>query len=247
MLSVITVCYNSEKTIGKAVESLLHQTNRNFEHIVIDGQSKDNTLDVIQGYKAEYEDKGIRLILVSEKDSGIYDAMNKGIMKSSGELIGILNSDDWYCPNTVEIIEQTSQKYPDADIIMGASETINGQSRTIRKVRLGRFLTSRDFNHGAMFVKKDCYMDIGTYDTSGNIYADFKWYIRARKRQKAFKIIDDNLYIFNCGGISTKKTILSAVNRVKDRYDCYKSNGCSGFYMVECVLMETAKLLLVKG
>lgn len=247
MISVITACYNSGKTIGKAIESLLRQTNHNFEHVIIDGQSKDNTLDVIKGYRPQYEEKGIRLTVISEKDSGIYDAMNKGILNSSGELIGILNSDDWYSPNTIEIIEENHKGYPDADIIMGASETINGNSKSIRKVRLRRFLTSRDFNHGAMFVKKDCYMDIGTYDAGGNIYADFKWYIKARKEQKVFRIVDDNLYIFNCGGISTQKTVLSAVNRVKDRYDCYKSNGCSGLYIIECILMETAKLILVKG
>ena len=89
-ISLITVCYNSEATIKDTLESVLAQTYTNYEYIIVDGKSTDNTLKIINSYKKKFKD----LKVISEKDKGLYDAMNKGVMKASGDIIGILNSDD---------------------------------------------------------------------------------------------------------------------------------------------------------
>jgi glycosyltransferase involved in cell wall biosynthesis len=100
--SIITVCYNSEKTIERTITSLRNQTYQNFEYIIIDGGSTDSTLEIIK------KNLDVVSILVSEKDEGIYDAMNKGIDLASGEIIGIINSDDWYENDTLENIFKIS-------------------------------------------------------------------------------------------------------------------------------------------
>lgn len=92
-ISIITVSYNSEKTISKTIESVYKQNYQDFEYIIIDGQSNDKTLDIIKQYKTIFKEK---MIWVSEKDKGIYDAMNKGLKMASGEVVGLLNSDDFY-------------------------------------------------------------------------------------------------------------------------------------------------------
>lgn len=245
MVSVITACFNSEKTIARAIESLLNQSNLSFEHIVVDGKSSDNTLAIVESFRPQYEERGIKLLVVSEKDDGLYDALNKGISLSRGEFVGILNADDWYEKETINIIDVYSGSA--FDVVMGATNTINGTKVSKRKSGSGRFITSRHFNHGSMFVKRKCYQEIGCYANDGNYYDDFMWYVRAVKCNKSFKILDDVLYNFVCGGMSTKKSLKETIKRIKYRYACYRVNNCSRFYIFECVLMEFAKLLLVKG
>ena len=102
LVSIITVAYNSEKCIRKAIESVLNQTYPHIEYTIVDGLSKDNTVAVAKEYEEKFQEKGYTYRIVSEKDNGIYDAMNKGIRMATGELIGMINSDDWYEPIAVE-------------------------------------------------------------------------------------------------------------------------------------------------
>lgn len=246
MISVITACYNSSKTIERTIQSMLNQTDRNFEHIFIDGLSKDNTIEIIEKYHSEYEKSNIQVIVISEKDNGLYDAINKGISIAQGDYIGILNSDDWYESNTIELVHSSMRENPDADVIMGASTTINGNSISVRKPGKGKIITSRNFNHGAMFVSQNCFKSIGVYADDNNYYDDFMWYIRALKNNKKFVFIDNVLYNFSCGGMSTRKSLKEAFYRIRLRYDAYRKNGCSRLYIVECIIMEIGKYLLVK-
>lgn len=244
MISVITACYNSSKTISKAIESILAQTDTDFEHIVIDGKSTDDTLDIVYSYSLEYEKKGIKLVVVSEKDEGLYDALNKGISLSSGDYIGILNGDDWYESDTIEVVHNNVEE--NIDVIMGASYTFNGTERvSMRKARAGKFITSRHFNHGAMFVKAECYRSLGAYANDGNYYDDFMWYIKALKTNVKFKYVDNVLYNFSCGGMSTKKSFREMFTRIHYRYACYRNNGCSRLYFIECVIMELGKWIFL--
>ena len=102
-VTIITVCYNSEKTIRKTMESVLEQTYTNIEYIVIDGQSLDTTMQIVKEIAPLF---GEWIKIISEPDKGIYDAMNKGIKLAKGELIGIINSDDFYEKDAVEKIEE---------------------------------------------------------------------------------------------------------------------------------------------
>ena len=118
-VSIITVTYNSEKTIVRTMESVLAQTYLTLtqgskgsptpliEYLVVDGASKDRTVEIAESFRVRMEEAGIRLRIQSEPDHGIYDAMNKGIRMATGDIIGIINSDDWYEPEAVETAVET--------------------------------------------------------------------------------------------------------------------------------------------
>lgn len=108
LISIITVTYNSAETLRDTIESVLSQSHSDWEHIIVDGCSSDSTLSLIHQYDSRYNG---RLKLISEKDSGIYDAMNKGLRLASGEIVGILNSDDFYTtPNVLKRVAEAFEK-----------------------------------------------------------------------------------------------------------------------------------------
>lgn len=248
MISIITACYNSGATIKRTIESVLNQDSLSdiqIEHIFVDGASKDNTLSIIEGYRTAYEQKGMRMIVNSEKDEGIYDAMNKGISLSAGKIIGILNSDDWYEPNTISVVQKAFNNNMKADIIMGAIYLHNGKQTIIKRAKKSWIITSRHFNHPAMFVRSDCYQDVGTYENS-SISGDFDWYLRAMRKGKNVILIPNILTHFSVGGASTKKSFPGAIKKIGDRYKVYRKNGYSCLYYFECAFQELAKYCLIR-
>ena len=242
-VSIITVCFNSEKTIKRTMESVLKQTYDNYEYIIIDGKSSDSTLGVVLEMKNDFESKGIPLTVVSEPDNGIYDAMNKGIRIAKGDIIGIINSDDWYEPVALETAANTymDNKYDmffaDLRVIMNNGKTM------IKKAKKDKFITSRHWNHPTTFIPKEIYNEIGVFALH-SLYDDFDLYLRIRKAKKKITIKNVVLANFSFGGISNKKSFKKAMERCKHKYWCYRNNGYSRFYWVECFLMETAKYLL---
>jgi len=113
-ISIITICFNSEKTIAKTIESILEQDYQNIEYLIIDGASKDGTMKIVNSYKKKFNQKGIEYVISSEKDKGIYDAMNKGVGKASGDVVGILNSDDYYA--APDVLSHVVKAFKDNDI-----------------------------------------------------------------------------------------------------------------------------------
>lgn len=109
-ISIITVTYNSAKTLKETLESVLKQKYTNYEHIIVDGLSKDNTIEIVKEYEEKYNGK---LKYISEKDTGLYDAMNKGIKMATGDIIGILNSDDIYAHENV--LQEIAEKFKETN------------------------------------------------------------------------------------------------------------------------------------
>ena len=103
LVSIITVCFNSEKTIQKTIQSLLNQSVTGFEYILVDGKSKDSTIEIIKSFENKFKEKGISYKWISEKDTGIYNAFNKGINLSKGKWISFLGSDDIYLKTAIEM------------------------------------------------------------------------------------------------------------------------------------------------
>ena len=167
LVSVITICYNSEAVIRKTIESVLAQTWPEIEYLIIDGASKDNTVAVAREYEERFAAKGVSYQIFSEPDKGIYDAMNKGIRKASGELIGLINSGDWYEPDAVETAAQAYERdrydlfYADINLVRENGSTL------VKHSRMDRFPTSRHWNHPTMFVTRETYDDLGLYRTEG--------------------------------------------------------------------------------
>lgn len=245
-ISIITACYNSEKTIERTIKSVLVQNVDNLEYIFIDGKSDDKTIEIIKQYEQAFIEKHWIYKYISEPDNGMYDAMNKGIHMATGDLIAILNSDDWYEDNALSIVYDQYRINPNADIFMGAIRIFNGNQIIIKKARNRKYKTSRDFNHPAMFVTKECYKEVGNYKID-NVHDDYGWYLKALKDNKRISIIEAVLTNYPTGGAGSVKSIKNTVRRIVKKYQIYKENGYSPFYFFECVGQEMVKFILLKG
>lgn len=242
-VSIITVSYNSEKTIKKTIESVLAQTYSDIEYWLIDGKSSDGTITIAEQYRKQLEERGIEYHIISEPDEGIYDAMNKGIRFAGGDIIGILNSDDWYEPETVQIAADTFYR-EDCDLMYGNIRMHRADGSTfIKRARMRNFQTSRDWNHPTTFVKSKWYKKYPFRNLG--IHDDYAFFLQMKKQNKKIVIVDRVLANFHMGGVSNHKDIRTAVRRIRDRYRyCYRMNGYSRWYLVECVAIEAAKFLL---
>jgi len=200
LVSVITVCYNSEDYIEETIKSVLNQSYNKIEYIIVDGKSKDNTLDIIRKYKNKYSDK---LKYISEEDKGIYDAMNKGIKMSRGEIIGILNSGDWYDKNTIQKIVDNYNK--NIDIYYGDKYLVNEENKKILKIVKGSINSLKErmsINHPTMFVKKDWYENNFLYDIKYQLSADYKFALKSYLKNANFQYLNYPLTFMRTGGKS---------------------------------------------
>ena len=181
-ISVITATFNSGKTLRDTMESVLQQTYTDYEYIIKDGGSKDNTLDVVQEYAPKF---GGRLKVMSEPDKGIYDAMNKGLEMSTGDVVGILNSDDFY--TSYDALQAIADAFEnnDIDAVYGDIHFVNDEDLT----KCVRYYSSGLFKRGYMrfgfmpahpsfYCKKSIYKKYGSFDTSYKIAADFENLLR---------------------------------------------------------------------
>ena len=178
-VSLITVCYNSESTIAETINCVLSQNYSDIEYLVIDGGSTDNTLNIIEEYKSQID------FFISEEDNGLYDAMNKGIMNASGDIVGILNSDDLYYSNTIIKSVAECFKLYKKDIVYGDLVYVN--KNNINKIHRhwhSSYHTSNSFlrgwhpPHPAVFVKRNLYCKYGFFDLSFTLAADFDLMLR---------------------------------------------------------------------
>ena len=211
-ISIITATYNSAATIADTIESVSSQTYKNIEHIIIDGLSKDKTLEIVKNSKHIGP-------VFSEKDKGIYDAMNKGIVKASGDIIGILNSDDFYASN--DVIEQVANLFEttNCDLLYGDLYFIdqNNTSKVKRKWVAGNYKL-KDFLYGWMpphptfFVRKDIYEKYGMFNMELGSAADYELMLRFMYKNKLkTAYLNKVMVLFRIGGASTK----NLNNRVK--------------------------------
>lgn len=199
--SIITVCLNSAETISDTIESLRKQTYQNFEYIIIDGGSTDETLGIINRYKCMFKD---RILVISEKDGGLYDAMNKGIRKSSGDIIGIINSDDWYEIDTLERVKAAFEE--DVDIVTGELRILTFTKKEVaiwKNCNIEKnILYKMHVNHPATFVRKDIYKEIGCFNLHYKLSADYDFICRAYINGKKFRKIDGVLSNMRLGGLT---------------------------------------------
>lgn len=211
-ISIITATYNSAATVADTIESVASQTYNNIEHLIIDGLSKDNTLEVVKNSNHQGP-------VFSEKDKGIYDAMNKGIAKASGNIIGILNSDDFYASN--DIIEQVAHLFAttNCDLLYGDLHFIdqNNINKVKRKWISGNYKL-KDFIYGWMpphptfFVRKEVYEKYGMFNMELGSAADYELMLRFMYKHKLkTSYLNTVMVLFRVGGASTK----NINNRVK--------------------------------
>ena len=242
-VSVITISFNSEAVIKKTIESVLNQTYTDIEYLIIDGASKDKTVEIAESYKDAFAKKGIDYKIFSEPDKGIYDAMNKGISKASGEFVGLINSGDWYEPAMIETALKAYDEKP-YDIFYADINLIKENGTIIvKRSKYDKFPTSRHWNHPTMVVRKEYYEKIGTYKCVG-IHDDFEFLLRAKKQNARITIKNVTLANFMTGGASNQKSFKKCKKRCHDRYVAYRSNGYGIWSWFECVGIEIAKFIL---
>jgi glycosyltransferase involved in cell wall biosynthesis len=209
-LSIITVVRNNKPYIEDCINSVLRQTYRDVEYIIIDGGSTDGTIGVIKDAVKRYPERSIKI--VSEKDDGIYHAMNKGIGLATGEVVGILNSDDVYFDNNVitTVVEEFETKNVDsvfADMVYGNRDNLK---------KIVRYYSSAKFNpkkfaygwmpgHPTFFVRRRFYEKYGLFKTDYKIASDYELLVRFLAKYKiSYSYIPKILVTMRMGGISTK-------------------------------------------
>lgn len=207
LVSIITVSYNSQATIMDTLESILNQSYDDIEYILIDGKSKDNTVNIIKHYKEKFNNKGICYKWISEPDSGIYDAMNKGIKMCNGEIIGIVNSDDYLEKKAIEKVVQAYYKHPNFDIYHGDIKMqIQNQQCSYVKKKLDNMsdfkFNGMPVNHPATFVKKSVYERLGVFKTEYRNAGDYEFILRCLYNDIRFFRIFEVLSNMRDGGQS---------------------------------------------
>lgn len=195
LVSIITVCLNSEETIEQTIQSVINQTYHNIEYIIIDGKSTDRTLDIINKYKDKIS------IFVSERDAGIYDAMNKGLKLATGELIGIINSDDWYEPDAVETIVNTFLEDRTAQIFYGDMKVYEKDKFIgIRyPSSLKELHTWMAIPHPSVFIANEIYKKYG-FNTKYKIGADHDLMLKLYSKNYTFRYVNKIIANFRIGG-----------------------------------------------
>ena len=197
LITVITVVLNGERYLEQTILSVLRQSYDNVEYLIIDGGSTDGTLEIIKRYDGEID------YWISEPDSGIYEAMNKGIAVARGELIGLLNSDDYYEPQALQVVAAASVASPAAGIFYGNSYILQ-EDMGLRYKTYGHthFWRGMGFPHQAMFVRHAVHGAIGTYDTAYRIAADYDFLLRAMEGYIILLYVDKLLVCYRNTGLS---------------------------------------------
>lgn len=234
-ISIITATWNSGATLRDTMRSVLNQSYQDFEHIIVDGLSKDNTLDIIREFEPLY--KG-RLKYISEKDKGLYDAMNKGIRMATGDVVGLLNSDDFYTSSVV--LQYVAELIGEADAIYGDIHFVHDSNLT----KSVRYYSSANFTpdkmkmgfmpaHPSFYCRREIYLKYGLFDTSFRIAADFEQLLRLLyiKRIKT-KYIPMDFVTMRTGGASTSG-FQSHKRIYSEHMRAYRKNGIKGNIFLE--------------
>ena len=217
-ITVITVCLNAAQTIGAAIRSVLSQTYPELEYIVVDGGSTDGTMDIVSRYS------GSITKVISEPDKGIYDAINKGITISTGDVIGILNADDLYAPWTFSAVRSAVANNSGCGVYAGHTIYLDGHAGRWRAVYLDKRWFDEPklpvtFCHQSTFVTKETYALHGFYSTEYKFASDWDYFLKLHEAGVKFGIIDAVLAAFYLGGTSALNfpEVLEEVMHVADR------------------------------
>ena len=225
-ISIITATFNSSSTIADSISSINLQTYKLIEHIIIDGASSDNTLDIIRN------NTNRTIKLISEPDRGIYDAMNKGIKLATGDIIGILNSDDFYIDMFVlekveSIFRTTRADCVHADLYYVKQNDVNHFVRYWKACDYvpGAFNKGWHPAHPTFFVRREVYEKYGLFNLDFALAADFELMLRFLERYKIFSVyLPEPIVHMRLGG-ATSRSIRNIITQNFECYNAFKVNG----------------------
>jgi len=207
-ITIITVVKNNEKYLEENIKSLINQTYQNYEHIIVDGLSSDKTMDIIKRYKNKIHK------IISEKDNGLYDAINKGIQNASGDIIGILNSDDYFYKDALNIVRKYFESFPDIDFLFGTvfkHKILHGYEPWKIKWTFGFYTT----HSVGFFIKKSSQWKVGLYNLNYKYSSDYDLFYRMIVKLKMKGMATKKkevLGFFRPGGLSSKIKYIDFLN-----------------------------------
>lgn len=226
-ISVIVATYNSASSVRDTLESILRQGYLDVEVIVVDGGSKDNTMEIVKEYEERFEG---RLKWISEPDRGLYDAMNKGLAMATGDVVGILNSDDFYTSN--DVLERVAHEIENVDAVYGDIHFVNPDDLS----KCVRYYSSRSFRrwqmrlgfmpaHPSFYCRRCVYQSLGAFDLQFKVAADFEQLLRLIYINRiSTKYIPMDFVTMRTGGASTSG-LQSHKAILRDHLRAYRKNG----------------------
>ena len=251
-ISIITATYNSAKTLRDTLDSILGQTYKDIESIIVDGASTDDTMSIVRQYEPRF---GGRMRWVSEPDRGIYDAMNKGLQMATGDVIGVLNSDDFYYDERVveDIAATFSQK--DVDCVYGNLVYINEDNKTSvlriwksRQYQCGDFLKGWHPAHPTFYAKRSCYEKHGGFNLNYAVSADFELMLRFIEKGQIRNAYVDRYFVkMRMGGESTG-SIRNIITGNRNILRALRDNGFkpSRYYLVRRLIPKLWNMFKLK-
>lgn len=230
-ISIITITYNSEKTLEETIKSILYQDYAEMEYILVDGMSVDGTLKIVDKHKNE------KMKFISEKDNGISDAFNKGIALASGDIIGIINSDDMLLPGALKKVAKEFEENEDMDILFGNcirfTNLVTDGYEVVPSNNLEKMKYSFLLLHPSIFVKKSAYNKYGVFDCNFRNAMDYELISKMYFKGAKFKYIDEALSAFRVGGISQTKFGLT----MEEHRKIAKRNG-GNFVLIQIYILK---------
>jgi glycosyltransferase involved in cell wall biosynthesis len=241
LISIITVVYNGEKYLNQTIESVINQTHKNIEYIIIDGGSTDGTIEIIKKYEKHIN------YWISEPDKGLYDAMNKGIQIANGDLIGMINSDDWYELDAVETVVNTYLKNSTNTIFHADRyDVYPNRDKRVYKFNTSKFkfrYIGMTYSHPSMFISKEEYKK-HLYNTSLRVYSDYQFTLEAfLKDPNKFVHINKPIVNFRLGGTSGQ---ISFFKNLQEGFSARRNAGLNLFQSILALFCK-ALIELVKN
>ena len=238
-ISIVTATYNSGKTVRDTFVSVLNQTYDNYELIVVDGGSKDDTLEIIRHYEPIF--KG-RMKWISEPDRGIYDAMNKGIAMATGDVVGILNSDDFYSSCGILRMVASSMRNKNIDAVYGDVHYVHDNDLG----KCVRYYSSRAFHrvwmrfgfmpaHPSFYCRREVYEKYGTFDLSYKVAADFECLLRLIFLHRIRTMYLPLDFVTMRTGEASTRGFASHKQIMSDHQLAFKKNGVYSNVFMECL------------
>ena len=243
LVSILSVAFNSEASISRTIESVLAQTYQNLEYIIIDGASKDNTVKIAESYRSRFEEKGISYTIISEPDHGMYDALNKGACLAKGNLVGQINTDDWYERDAVETMVRLYEK-EGYDAAWGSISIKKKSGDIIKHARIGRLWTTTHWCHPGMFSRRETLLEFPYALES--MYDDFDYITAVHQAGKKIVTTDHVIsnFTYGQGGQSTRKGLKEVKRRINVTYGIYRKYGMSRFYWLHRLMVEGVKFFM---
>jgi glycosyltransferase involved in cell wall biosynthesis len=241
VISIITVVYNGEKHLEQTIRSVLDQTYDRIQYIIIDGGSTDQSVKIIKQYEKFLH------YWISEKDKGISDAFNKGIAKATGEIIGIINADDWYESGA---LERVAAEMGEADVCFGDVQLWKNEGKKfIQKANLDLLSREMTINHPTVFIKKNMYEIHGGFDINYRCAMDYELMLRMKVAKCRFKYLPYTIANMRLGGFSDTSWKIGCreTEEIKNRYLPGHSLAHRLYYLKHICAIRVSKTLATLG